>query len=323
MNQQILFVIFNGFSLSNKKWKYKYFDYDNEPEEIDILDKLKLLGDIYFATPNFSNLEFYRFHKNAEKQLKFENMNRKYNFVSQNIDYTINDLKLNKICEKNYNEIKQLYPNHKLILIGHSFGGQIAIMFSRLYPDDCILNVLLDPAHYLPIDDLLILYRNKYNHAEISQISDDTISTKLTESLNIIKTYEKSLILNDSITQLQNFITAMFIREFITNYSTSIINVPTIIFRIYYDKQSEQYIIHNNMNERERNMLSFIQNLEYIQLKQSVYGNIYHLIWYNQRISDMIIKKITDKLHSNIHNKYYKLYQEYKKKYLRLKMQIK
>ena len=49
------------------------------------------------------------------------------------------DLDYKNICEKVYIAVKEKYgKNKKYIVIGHSYGGNIALLFSKLYKNDCV-----------------------------------------------------------------------------------------------------------------------------------------------------------------------------------------
>lgn len=156
-----VFLLIPGFGSSEFWWEYKYDNETHSIKHVSFLDELKRLGYIYKITFPWFNIDYY--YKNPDKKSadKWNKIYKKYKPHSSNINFTLDDLDYNNICKKLYNDLRNKYQKNKIIPIGHSYGGPIAHIFSKLYSKDCDFCVILDGS---PLGKTL--QKNFYNKYE-------------------------------------------------------------------------------------------------------------------------------------------------------------
>ena len=82
----------------------------------------------------FFNINYYSTPNNKKDKILWGKIYEKYKPHSSNINFQLDDLDYKNICNKTYNLVKEKYGNNKkYIIIGHSYGGGIALLFSKLY----------------------------------------------------------------------------------------------------------------------------------------------------------------------------------------------
>ena len=72
---------------------------------------------------------------------------------------------LHGCCIEILKTLKEKYgKNRKYIIIGHSYGGGLALLFSKLYKNDCILCCCIDNPPYI------LSYYKKYDDKDNKSI---------------------------------------------------------------------------------------------------------------------------------------------------------
>ena len=134
MSKKILFIMFPGNGILKKGWDT--IDYDEKKNKIkknNFIKELKKLGSIYFYEPKYYNINHY-YSKNGDKW---------YN--NTDIDFNKDDLDINHVCNKIYNEIKDF--DGKIVPIAHSMGSYFVYYFSNKYSSKILFSVIIDGMH--------------------------------------------------------------------------------------------------------------------------------------------------------------------------------
>ena len=83
-------------------------------------------------TKPFFNVNYYSTPDNKKEKVLWGKIQKKYKPYTSHINFTLDDLDYKNICQKQYDIIKNKYgDNKKYIVIGHSYGGPIALLFSK------------------------------------------------------------------------------------------------------------------------------------------------------------------------------------------------
>jgi len=255
--KNILFILFNGFRYSKYYW--------------NVNDLKNKLGNCYTFNLPFFNVQHY-----VDKKLKRDKL------FSSNINFSIEDLDYKNICKKIYTNVKKKYGNNKkYIVIGHSYGGDIALLFSKLYQNECILCCCIDNAPYI------MSYYEKYNFKEAKHILQKYPNNKeLHKSLKIIKKNKN----NDfkETDDLFTFVGYKSGQDRIKYYDKKLY-VPTIFFRVNHTKEDNQFAKDwNKYSTDEHNILQNDKNLkEYIYFEDAD-----HQIWSNPDHANTIVNVI-------------------------------
>lgn len=201
---------------------------------------------------------------------------------SQNIDFCIEDLDYKNICQKIYCCVKKKFGTDiKYVVIAHSYGSDLALLFSKLYQDECILCCCIDNAPYT------MSYYKKYNFNEEKYILQKYKNNKdLQKSLKSIKKDE-----NKSFKETDDIFTFIGYKsgQDRIKYYEKKLYVPTIFFRVHYNKENDQYTKDWNFYSRdEYNILQKDKNLkEYI-----IFEDGEHQIWNNLEYANTMIDTI-------------------------------
>ena len=165
--EKYIIILFNGRGSSKIFWNYAFED-KSELRKIDFLDKLKKIGKTYTFNQQFFNINYYSTPNNTKEKILWKKIYKKYKPHSSNINFNLDDLDYKNICKKTYEQIKEKYgKNKKYIVIGHSYGGYLALLFSKLYKNECVLCCCIDNPPYL------LNYFNKYNKYNKSILEKD------------------------------------------------------------------------------------------------------------------------------------------------------
>lgn len=279
-NDKYIIILFNGMSASKKFWNYAFED-KPELRKIDFLDKLKKIGKTYTFNQPFSNINYYSTPNNKKEIIKKKKIFEKYKPHTSNINFSLEDLDYKNICEKTYNLVKQKYGNNKkYIVIGHSYGGMIALLFSKLYKNDCILCCCIDNPPYI----LSFFNKDKDNKSILNKYPNND---ELKKSLKIIKNSENIKDKNKEIDDIYKLIGYKSNQDRIKYYDSKLY-VPTIFFRAYYSKPKNYQIDWNKYSMKEKNLFEKDKNMKhYIFMDEAE-----HYIWWNQEGSDIIIETI-------------------------------
>jgi len=278
-NNEIVIVLFGGSFSSKVRWQYA-FEGKSTLRKIDFMDELKKIGNVYSFNYEHFNLNYYANSPNKEEAKMWKKIIDKYQYFNENIDFSIEDLDYKNICSKTYNIIKNMYgDNKKYIVIGHSYGGSLALLFSKLYKNECILCCCLDNPPYVEE------FYKEHNENDNKNILEKYKNNKdLQNSLDIVKKTKDQEIRNNEIDNLFKFIMYKSSQDRI-KYLSKKLYVPTIFFK----RQDDQW---NKYNNKEKNQFKKDKNLKgYIVRK-----NVGHYIWENKDFSDLIIKTIKENI---------------------------
>tara|TARA_X000000950_G_scaffold235142_1_gene285438 strand:+ start:564 stop:1475 length:912 start_codon:yes stop_codon:yes gene_type:complete len=130
-NNKILFIMFPGNLVIKKGWDV--IDYDSKNKKFirnNFIREIRKLGDIYFYEPTYYNIYSY-----YEKNEKWWGKNPK-------IDFSLDDIDVEKVCSKIYDDVKDF--NGKIILLGHSMGAYFVYYFGQRYFEKCLFGIVID-----------------------------------------------------------------------------------------------------------------------------------------------------------------------------------
>jgi hypothetical protein len=232
-DNKILFVMFQGGGTNLKSW--------NEYTESKFLNKLKKLGDVYTYQDKVYNSMHY--DKNIPE----------HNDYDSNIDIDINYNNIDKHCKMVYSDIQKKYTNidkYKLIPVGWSAGGYLALYFSQIYSNKCKMCILLDPVLVTPENIKLRL--KSFEEDKKERLIYPITNRDYKILLNSIKK-------NKDDTWKKIITTSNYIRtKFISKYINIEFKIPVISF-IYIsksDKNEYGYEFNNDTKLREIDILS-------------------------------------------------------------------
>ena len=282
MDNKYIIILFNGFGSSKIFWNYAF---DDKPDlrKIDFLDNIKKIGKTYTFNQPFFNVNYYSTPDNKRDKMLWGKIYEKYKPHSSNINFLLEDLDYKNICEKTYNLVKKKYGNNKkYIIIGHSYGGGIALLFSKLYKNDCVLCCCIDNPPYV------LSFFNKYNDKNNKNILEKySNNDELKKSLRIIKNSGDIKEKNKEIDNIYKLIGYKSSQDRIKYYDTRLY-IPTIFFRAYYSKPKDYQIDWNKYSMREKKLFEKDKNMK----KYIIMNEAEHFIWKNQEFSDIIIETI-------------------------------
>jgi hypothetical protein len=281
-----IIILFNGFGSSKLYWDYAF---DDKPElrKIDFLDKLKKICKTYTFNQPFFNINYYFTLNDKKEKILWSKIFKKYKPYSSNINFQLEDLDYKNICKKTYNSVKQKYGNNKkYIVIGHSYGVEIALLFSKLYKNNCVLCCCIDNAPHI------LNYFNKHNGEKNKNILEKyQNNNELKKSIKIIKTSQDVSEKNKEIDDIYKLLNYKLRQDRITYYDSKLY-IPTIFFRGYSSKskeeKSETEIEHDKYSMKEKNLFEKDKNMK----KYIIMNDADHFIWENQEFSDIIIETI-------------------------------
>ena len=293
MNKPV-FILIHGFSSSNVWWKYK--DVGTETlKKIDFLDNLKKLGDIYEHTLNFFNILYYYTVENVKEKERLRIIYKKYKPHTENLDFNIKDLYYKNICKNIHNNVIEKYGNNrKYVLVCHSYGCLIGMLYSKIYKKECLFNIFIDnPPYYLELfKEFLNSKETKKEKKNVEEYLNN--NTKLQNMLNKIKNKKINENVNKEINIVFDLISYNDWSERIKNYD-KILPIYTVFFRAFYpDTKSEWHKKWNLWSEKEQEILEKYNDkskYEYI-----IMNNARHFIFHTQKESNKIINKIKELL---------------------------
>jgi len=295
-HNNIVFVLFSGSFSSPIRWEYAF---EGKPtlRKITFLKELKNIGDIYSFHYKHFNLNYYARSPDSKERNMWNKIIKKYNYYTPDIEFSIEDLDYKNLCENTYKNVKSKYgDDKKYIVMGHSYGGALALLFAKLYKNECILCCCLDNVPYVKS------FFQKYDKRENKDILQKfTSNQELHKSLDIVKHTQDKDIKDKEIGDLFKFIMYKSAQDRI-KYFDNKLYVPTIFFK-KYDEQLER----NANNKKEK------KHFEKDKLFRGyfVMKKVGHYIWENQEFSNIIIKAIKDNVNtsyslsnsSNLNNK--------------------
>ena len=282
MDNKYIIILFNGFGSSKIFWNYAFED-KPDLRKIDFLDNIKKIGKTYTFNQPFFNVNYYYTPNNKKDKILWGEIYEKYKPYSSNINFKLDDLDYKIICDKTYNSVKEKYGNNKkYIIIVHSYGGCIALLFSKLYKNDCVLCCCIDNPPYV------LSFFNKYNDKNNKNILEKySNNDELKKSLRIIKNSENIKEKNKEIDNIYKLIGYKSSQDRIKYYDTRLY-IPTIFFRAYYSKPKDYQIDWNKYSMKEKKLFEKDERMKkYISMNEAE-----HFIWKNQEFSDIIIETI-------------------------------
>lgn len=280
-------ILFGGFRSSHIWWNY--MPSPGRLKKHSFLDELSKLGcDIYIHQPNFFNLDYYNSSYTVSQRKKM---------FDPDINFKIKDLDFKNICiSVHENVISKYGTKRKYIVIGHSYGGQLALLFSKMYP--CVLSVCIDNTPLLMENFKKYpppRYLNKYK-----KIADKYKTDKLlTEALqNIVDTSNKNNNNNnDIIEELYTMISYKNTQDRI-KYLDNKLYSPTLFFRAYYTKETKQvydYKFSNKMAVKERD--NFMNNNKHNNFTRYIFLlDADHYVWNKEENMHEMITHISSNL---------------------------
>ncbi len=275
-------ILINGFASSKLWWQYTY-ENSATLRKLDFLDKLKQLGTVYTFNQPFFNIDYYGTPDKKSEVIIWKKIYKKYKPCSSNINFTLEDLDYQNICSNIYNKVKTKYGNRKYIVIGHSYGGTLALQFSKMFKSDILFCCCIDnPPHVLEF------YKIKINREDLSVLDEFPDNTALKNTLSIIRNSSDPSERNKYIDKIYALITVKSCQDRLRLYDKKLY-VPTIIFRArIIDNPKGWQVVFNKYSKKEQQLYDTDKNLiEYIVMKGAD-----HYMWKNQEISDQIIEKI-------------------------------
>ena len=285
-----VFILIHGFSSSNVWWKYKDVN-TSSLEKIDFLDKLKKLGDVYEHTMNFFNIIYYYTVDDIKEKERMSIIYKKYKPHTPDLDFSIKDLSYKNICKDIHNNVIEKYgENRKYILVCHSYGCLIGLLYSKIYKKECLFNILIDnPPYYLKLFTQIL---NSKNTKKEKKTIDEYLynNNQLKIILEKIKNKKPNENVNKEINMVFDLISYNDWNERIKHYD-KILPIHTVIFRAIYPNTKDKWKIKwNKWSSTEQKILETHNSSD--NLKYIIMQNAEHFIWYNQKYSDDIINKI-------------------------------
>lgn len=261
-----LFVLFLGWATTISDWDTKS----------NFLTKLKKLGHVYV----YQDLTHNIFHYELADKNRL-NYHPDINFDMDYIDPVKHLRHLHIDICKTYKNIKK----YKIIPVGWSIGGGMALLYSRLYPDLCYHVILLDSIYITQKNTLI---SNKQTNKYLNSIKTNK---QLQNYLTILKKTCNVQILN----KLDNFICEK--KLYLLNKYLShnlILSIPTTSF-INIDNPAihKWQVVNNKRRQKEANIL-YKHNPD--TYKYITFVNASHYIFNKSLFCNKIIKYVSDNI---------------------------
>jgi hypothetical protein len=237
MKYKLLFILFPGWGVIKKGWDAINYNPDtNEIEKNNFITELKKLGKLYFYEPQYHNIYHYDGIKGDDK------------WFDKNIDFTKDDLDIDKVCEKIYNDVKDF--DGKLVMLGHSMGALFVYHFIQKYSSKCLFGIVIDGMFITSYSSIGFLHPEKYKMLikKYTKYNDDDIK----KLINKVKTGNKK-----ALKDMDDLIFCNITKK--PNYAKNIkkFNVPMISFFNY--KADSTHKIGKKINETKINDINHIR----------------------------------------------------------------
>jgi hypothetical protein len=265
--KKYLFIMFQGSSTNLKNW--------NEYTESKFLDKLKKIGEVYTYQDKIYNTMHY------DKSIP------EHNDYNSDIDFDINYNNLDNHIDMVYDDIKIKYKNineYKLIPVGWSAGGYLALYFSQKYSKKCKLCVLFDTA--LITKENIILRLKSFKEDKIIY---PITNNKYKDLLNKIK--DKNDDAWKKIISTSNYIRTLFIK----NNINIKFKIPVLSFVYISDPEKNEYgfKFNNDTKLKEIKILKQKNPKKYISY---IIKNSGHCIFNKSENASFIIDNIKNNI---------------------------
>jgi len=274
-------ILFNGYKTSRRWYKYMNEYKSENLKSIDFLDRIREIGEVYIVEEKYYNLSNYK-----RKSELTEKIYKKYGMYRKNIKFRLEDIDYKKICERVYKKMKNKYgKNKRYIVIGHSYGGTLALLFSKMYKEECKLCCCLDnPPN-------IIEFLKKYDDRENKEVKEEYNEEKLRSELEYIRRGGKSEEKDRKIDGIFRYTKYRLCEDRIRYYDEKIY-IPTIFFRAYYNKKNACKLERdwNKYSKMEEELYKNDVNL----IKYKYLEDASHFIWRRQEYSEMIIREIKE-----------------------------
>ena len=292
-----VFILIPGLNSTNLFWKY-------EPtgksliRKLNFFDKLKKLGDIYEHKMDFYNIIYYNTLNNINDNNKKDyekiiKIYKKYNAYDLKLNFKIEDLYYENICKNIHNNIIKLFgKNRKYILVCHSAGGQIGLLYSKIYKKECLFNIMIDSMITIPSKKIPKEIKNSKKIIDEYLYDNNNLKNILTK----IKNIQNGENINKEIGMIFELITYyQCYNEPIKHYNNILLPIYTVFFRAYNKEANNKRkkIISTEQKILKKN--NSPDNFEYILMPDAE-----HYIWYDQKYSNDIINKIKQLIVGNI-----------------------
>ncbi len=282
-----VFIFFNGYGSSQIWWEYDY-NQNKKMKKIDFLKNIGLMGDTYVFNYKFFNFNYYYKGETKEEKKINKTLNEKYKMYSPDIDFKLEDLDFKNICEQVYKNVIQKYGiNRKYILICHGFGCCIGTLFSKLYKNDCLLNIFIDNPSFI---EKAIKERINSEEGKKEKLTVRKYFKTNEQLKDILLKVKKSGDPNKYIKLLYELI-GYYTEKNKLNYFTTKIPIQTVFFKSYNTDPKEKFQKENNkllIQEKNKNKLP--------HTKYIIFLDADYYIWTNQTYSNEIIEEIINQL---------------------------
>lgn len=282
-----IIILFNGFASSKIFWQYNYVG-TSTLQKNNFLLNLKKIGNVFTFNLNFFNINYFSIPDKKEEQIKWKKIYQKYKPHTTNITFNLEDLDYKNICRNVYNQVKQKFGNNrKYILIGHSYGSGLALLFAKMYKNECLFAAVIDNPPYL------LEFYEKYDDRKDKKIVDKTFKNNadLQNILNKIKNgYANEININKEIDLVYELIEYESSQDRIKYYNNKLA-IPTLFFRAFSSNPITKF-------QKEWNKFSVLEKEKLAKYNKSdmfkyiIMLDAEHFIWKNQNYSDMIQDEI-------------------------------
>lgn len=267
--KDLQFILFGDVMTGHQVW---FHDKDNN--KIDLVKKLKKLGDVIILKPNYVNFMNYTKAKG--------NGNLHYKSGIKDINFTIEDLQFEKYTEWVHNQID---PKKSYIAIGIDQGNHFAKYFCNIYPDNCMaLYILID--RNLTKKSYEKAFHSNMNYDFIKSIVGDNYKDYIIENLtnktitDLLNNIKKTK--NDKYVQLLNGLCKGIIRSQYDKIKE--MKVKTIIYSDANTLTPEKLEENYEFNKKSKNKIIYyyvIDDAQYLihgKYADEIYNNIYGLV---------------------------------------------
>ena len=293
-----VFILFSGRGLSKLWWEYSFDTKTSTLPKLDFVKQLKKMGHVYSFTSKFWNIDYYSTPSNKKEKNRWNKIYKKYKPHSSDIDFNLEDIDDDIICKKIYTDVRKKYGDKvKLIPVGHSYGVGIALLFAKMYKNECLCTISIDmgPTHTLKS------YKKKL--IDIVKKDGKMINKYINNNENLHKIIDKiknSLVtkknVNKEIDMIYKLIDYRYTSYRVTNFDKKL-SVPTLFFKVIYHAKDKKWdkIVNDNSIEEINEIKKNNKNSMY---KYRYFLNGQHYIWFDQENSNDMINDI--KLFVNI-----------------------
>jgi len=293
-----VFVLFAGSTSSKVWWEYSFYSRTSTLQKLDFIKNLKKLGHVYTFTSTFWNVNYYYTRDTKEEQKRWNEIYKKYKPYSPDIDFNLEDLEDDAVCRKAYKDVRKKYGKKvKLIPIGHSYGGRLALLFSDMYKKECLCACTIDMQPENTFEGYKRELKNNIKNDSKMIKKYFNTNEKLHDVLFKIK---NSIITKENVNKEINMVIKLIYNKYVQfrakNYNNKL-SVPTLFFKNIYhnkfitDKEIKKWDndMNNGTNEEMKEIKMNNHNSMY---KFKFFLNGFHLIWFNKKNSDDMINDI-------------------------------